>query len=532
MTEPRTIKIFDTTLRDGEQAPGASLDVEQKVELAHRLARLGVDTIEPGFPISSPGDFRAVQRISREVEGVEICGFARAVKDDIDAAVRATQDAQRRRLHMFLSSSNIHLDFQLKKTRAEVVRLAREMVSYAKGFVDEVEFSPMDATRTGDEFLFEVLEAVIEEGATILNIPDTVGFALPEEYGDMFTRVMRGVRGSERVEFSAHCHNDLGMAVANSLAAVKAGVTHVEVTVNGIGERAGNCSLEELAMALATRGEKFGVQTNIRPEEIYATSQMVSRMMGSPIAFNKPIVGRNAFQHEAGIHQDGLLKNRSTYEIMDPERLGIPRSMIVLGKHSGRHALRHRVAEFGVELDERQLEELYAAFKERADKQKTVHDHELLQMAGSAVDRALEPYTLSEVQIVTGSGGHRVASCRIRDNEAETERIVTGGGEGPVEAAVNAIRSAVPEPVEFAGLELYSLSAGETANGEASVTVRLNGELHRGTAANRDIMLAAAEAYMAACNRAVRTARAARAPGDDAADSGGSPVGESEITIS
>lgn len=508
-TGTRRIKIFDTTLRDGEQAPGASLDVEQKIKLAHRLARLGVDTIEPGFPISSPGDFRAVQRISREVEGVEICGFARAVQEDIDAAVRATEDAQRRRLHMFLSSSNIHLDFQLKKSRAEVVELARRMVSYAKRFVDEVEFSPMDATRTGDEFLFEVLEAVIEEGATILNIPDTVGFALPEEYGAMFTRVMRGVRGSDRVEFSAHCHNDLGMAVANSLAAIKAGVTHVEVTVNGIGERAGNCSLEELAMALATRGESFGAATGIRPEEIYATSQMVSRMMGSPIAYNKPIVGRNAFQHEAGIHQDGLLKNRNTYEIMDPERLGIPRSMIVLGKHSGRHALRHRVAEFGVELNAQQLEELYTAFKEKADRQKTVHDHELLQMAGQAVDRALEPYALSEVQIVTGSGTHRVASCKIRDNDAGTEAVYTGGGEGPVEAAVAAIRSAMPEPIEFADLELYSVSSGETSAGEATVTVRLGDALHRGTATNRDILMAAAEAYMAACNRAVREARSA-----------------------
>lgn len=507
--ETRTIKIFDTTLRDGEQAPGASLDAEQKVKLAHRLAALGVDTIEPGFPISSPGDFEAVQRISREIQGVEICGFARAVKADIDSAILATQDAERRRLHMFLSSSNIHLDFQLKKTRAEVVSLAREMVSYAKRFVDEVEFSPMDATRTGDEFLFEVLEAVIEEGATILNIPDTVGFALPEEYGAMFTRVMKGVRGSDRVEFSAHCHNDLGMAVANSLAAIKAGVTHVEVTVNGIGERAGNCSLEELAMALATRGEYFGATTNIRPEEIYATSQMVSRMTGSPIAFNKPIVGRNAFQHEAGIHQDGLLKNRNTYEIMDPERLGIPRSMIVLGKHSGRHALRHRIAEFGVELNNEQLERLYTAFKEKADRQKTVHDHELMQLAGQAVDRALEPYTLEEIQIVTGSGAHRVASCKIVDNEAGSAAVYTGGGEGPVEAAVDAIRRAIPEPIEFADLELYSVSAGETSAGEATVTVRLGDALHRGTATNRDILVAAAEAYMAACNRAVREARSA-----------------------
>ncbi len=346
--------------------------------IAKQLAKLGVDVIEPGFPISSPGDFAAVQQIAREVAGVEICGFARAMKEDIDAAVRAIQDAERKRLHLFISSSSIHLDFQLRKSREQVIGIARQMVAYAKQFVDRIEFSPMDATRTGDEFLFEMIEAVIEEGATIINIPDTVGYALPEEYGAMFTRVMKNVRGGQQVQYSAHCHNDLGLAVANSLAAIQAGVSQVEVTVNGVGERAGNCSMEELVMALETRKAAIGAETSIRPEHIFDTSQLVSRAMSFPIAFNKPIVGRNAFQHEAGIHQDGLLKNRSTYEIMDPERLGIPRSMIILGKHSGRHAIKHRVSQFGVELNEEQMESFYAAFKSLADRQKVVHDHQLL----------------------------------------------------------------------------------------------------------------------------------------------------------
>ncbi|MEK8131101.1 2-isopropylmalate synthase [Paenibacillus filicis] len=500
----RPITIFDTTLRDGEQAPGATLTPAQKIVIARQLAKLGVDVIEPGFPISSPGDFAAVQQISRELQTVEICGFARAVKADIDAAVKATQDAGRRRLHMFLSSSSIHLDFQLKKSREQVVALAREMVAYGRQFVDEFEFSPMDATRTGDEFLFEVIEAVIEEGATMINIPDTVGYALPEEYGAMFTRVMKNVRGSDRVRFSAHCHNDLGLAVANSLAAIKAGVSQVEVTINGVGERAGNCSLEELVMALETRKSAMGAETGVKPEHIFATSQMVSRAMSFPIAFNKPIVGRNAFQHEAGIHQDGLLKNRNTYEIMDPEALGIPRSMIILGKHSGRHAIKHRVSELGVELEGEQMESFYAAFKKMADRQKVVHDHQLLELVGAAVNQVLEPFALKSVQVVTGDAGHRVASCTVRDEAAGQEQVFIGTGEGPVEAVVAGIKQALPFEAEFSDLELYSLSSGEEASGEAIVTVLAHGQSYRGVSAQRDIIMAAAHAFMAACNQAAR----------------------------
>ncbi|CRF28623.1 isopropylmalate/homocitrate/citramalate synthase [Mycobacterium tuberculosis] len=521
----RKIHIFDTTLRDGEQAPGATLTPEQKIVIARQLAKLGVDVIEPGFPVSSPGDFAAVQQIAREVTGVEICGFARAMKEDIDAAVRAIHDAQRKRLHLFISSSSIHLDFQLRKSQEQVIGIARQMVAYAKQFVDRIEFSPMDATRTGDEFLFELIEAVIEEGATIINIPDTVGYALPEEYGAMFTRVMKNVRGGEQVQYSAHCHNDLGLAVANSLAAIQAGVGQVEVTVNGVGERAGNCSLEELAMALETRKAAIGAETSIRMEHIFDASQMVSRAMSFPIAFNKPIVGRNAFQHEAGIHQDGLLKNRSTYEIMDPEQLGIPRSMIILGKHSGRHAIKHRVSQFGVELNEEQMESFYAAFKSLADRQKVVHDHQLLELAGHTVNRVLEPYTLLSVQLITGNAGHRVASCTIRNEATGEEAVYVGTGGGPVEAVVAGIKQGLPFEAEFADLELYSLSAGEEASGEAIVTIRAHGQTYRGIAENRDILMAAAHAYMAACNQAARERR------QQVEERKGDPIGALDVEI-
>ncbi|BCG57658.1 hypothetical protein PUR_10830 [Paenibacillus sp. URB8-2] len=390
IVQPRKkIHIFDTTLRDGEQAPGASLTPEHKMVLAGKLAELGVDVLEPGFPVSSPGDFAAVQAISRQIRNVEICGFARAVRGDIDAAVKATQDAERRRIHLFISSSDIHLRHQLRKTRAEVVSTAREMTAYARQFCDAVEFTAMDAARTGIDDLIEMVEAVIEEGATIINLPDTVGYALPQEYGEMFRRVRQGARGGDKVSYSAHCHNDLGLAVANSLAAIAGGATQIEVTVNGIGERTGNCAMEELAMALETRGEALNAATGLALGKLYETSRLVSETMHFPLAYNKPVVGRNAFQHESGIHQDGLLKDRSTYEIMDPERLGIPRSMIILGKHSGRHALKDRVAKYGITLQPAELEELYESFKAIADRQKTVSDDQLLQMVSQSTGRLL-----------------------------------------------------------------------------------------------------------------------------------------------
>lgn len=501
--EPKKITIFDTTLRDGEQSPGASLYPEEKQRIARQLEKLGVDVIEPGFPAASTGDFQAVQQISRSLGQTEICGFARAVKGDIDAAVRATVDANRRRLHLFISSSQIHLDFQLRKSREQVLQIARDMVAYAKQFVDRIEFSPMDATRSGEDFLFEMVEAVIAEGASIVNIPDTVGYALPEEYGALFRKVRTSVRGGDRVEYSAHCHNDLGMAVANSLAALRGGATHVEVTVNGVGERAGNCSLEELAMAIETRGAALGMSSGIRIGEIYETSRLVSRLMNQPIARNKPIVGRNAFQHEAGIHQDGLLKNRSTYEIMDPDRLGIPRSMIVLGKHSGRHALKHRLEQYGITLEDERLTRFAERFKEAADTDKRMSDTRLLELLGDTADRAAEPYTLTDLQVVSNHRKIKVASVMVKDNRTGAETSYVAAGAEPVEAVISCIKQAVPLTVEIKDMEIQSLSSTETAEGEACVTIEAAGETFRGIGIHKDILAAAAQAFLSACNQAV-----------------------------
>lgn len=499
----RQITIMDTTLRDGEQSPGASLPPEKKIVIARQLEQLGVDVIEPGFPISSPGEFAAVQQIARELQQTEIVGFARAMKGDIDAAVRATQDAGRRRLHLFISSSEIHLDYQLKKSREQVVEIARTMVAYGKQFVQEIEFSPMDSTRSGREFVIELVEAVIAEGATIINLPDTLGYALPEEFGELFRVVRKQARGGETVRYSAHCHNDLGLAVANSLAAIQAGASQVECTINGVGERAGNCSLEELVMAIETRADKLQAQTNITPSQIYETSRMVSQAMRFPISYNKPIVGRNAFQHESGIHQDGLLKNRSTYEIMDPEAMGIPRSMIILGKHSGRHALKHRLAEYGVNIRPDELDVLYNRFKVEADQHQVISDDQLIRMAGEMTATQTSPYELLDMQVLSGSHRLRVASVTVREQESGEDRSYTAMGAGPVEAVIRCIGQAIPAAVQFEDLELHSIRAGEDAHGEAVVTIIYQDERFRGTAVHEDIIFAAAQAYIAACNQAL-----------------------------
>jgi 2-isopropylmalate synthase len=404
-------------------------------------------------------------------------------------------------LHLFISSSDIHLDFQLRKSREQVLQIAREMVAYGKQFVEQIEFSPMDASRAGREFVIEMVEAVIAEGATIINLPDTLGYAMPEEYGEMFRIVRQQARGGDKVSYSAHCHNDLGLAVANSLAAIRAGATQIEVTINGVGERAGNCSLEELVMAIETRKSAIGAETGIVTGEIYETSRMVSRAMNFPIAYNKPIVGRNAFQHESGIHQDGLLKNRNTYEIMDPDAMGIPRSMIVLGKHSGRHALKHRLAEYGVKLDETQLEDLYTRFKVKADELKLVPDDVLIRLASETTETQHDPYTLIDLQVLAGTHRSRIASVTIRERDSEQERTYTGMGTGPLEAVIHCIQQAIPVAAEFEDLELHSLSTGEDARGEAVVSIVHNNRRYRGTAIHNDIILAAAQAYVAACNQ-------------------------------
>ncbi|WP_337100974.1 2-isopropylmalate synthase [Paenibacillus sp. YIM B09110] len=503
--EMKKIQIFDTTLRDGEQSPGASIAPERKIIVARQLAKLGIDVMEPGFPVASPGEFAAVQQISRELQNVEIAGFARAVKGDIDAAVKATQDAARRRLHLFISSSDIHLNHQLRKSRDEVVQIAREMVAYGKQFVDEIEFSAMDSTRSGRDFVIQLVEAVIAEGATVINLPDTLGYAMPDEVTELFQAVRGQARGGKNVRYSAHNHNDLGLAVANSIAAIKGGATQIEVTVNGIGERAGNCSLEELVMAIETRKDALQAETNIHVKEIYESSRLVSRAMNFPIAYNKPIVGRNAFQHESGIHQDGLLKNRSTYEIMEPEAMGISRNMIILGKHSGRHAIKHRLSEYNIELTDLQLQDVYDRFKEKADEQKIVSDAELIRIAGDLTQTQPDPYVLIDLQVQSGTQRSRTATVTIRENEGSQENAYIAIGSGPVEAVIHAIQQAIPVASEFEDLELHSLSTGEEAYGEAVVSIIHEGQRFRGTSIHKDIILAAAQAYISACNQAVMT---------------------------
>ncbi|MGO4111052.1 2-isopropylmalate synthase [Paenibacillus sp. YAF4_2] len=503
----KKIQIFDTTLRDGEQSPGASIEPERKIIIARQLAKLGVDIIEPGFAISSPGEFAAIQQISRELQNVEICGFARAVRVDIDAAVKATQDAAKRRLHLFISSSDIHLSHQIRKTRSEVIQIAKDMISYAKQFVDEIQFAAMDSTRSDRDFVIELVEAAIESGATIINLPDTLGYALPNEMVDLFTSVRQQARGGDKVRYSTHNHNDLGMAVANSMAAIQAGATQVEVTVNGVGERAGNCSLEELAMLIETRKAALQIETNIEQSEIYTTSHMVSRAMHYPIAYNKPIVGRNAFQHESGIHQDGLLKDRSTYEIMDPEAMGISRSMIILGRHSGRHAIKHRLSEYGINVADDELVEVYNRFKQVADEKKIVTDDELIRIAGEMTETQPDPYKLVDLQVLAGSQKSRIASVTIRESADGAERSYSGMGEGPLEAVIHCIQQAIPVAAQFEDLELHSLSTGEDAHGEAVVSIIIEGERFRGTSIHKDIIYAAAQAYVGACNQAVMTGR-------------------------
>jgi 2-isopropylmalate synthase len=379
-TDRARISVFDTTLRDGEQSPGCSMNQQEKLRLAHQLDRLGVDVIEAGFPISSDGDFAAVQAIAAVVRRPIIAALARACRPDIERAWQAVQSAAHPRIHVFLATSDIHLQYKLRTTRNECLAQAREAVRFAKSLCDDVEFSPEDATRTDPDFLCQVLEAVIEAGATTVNIPDTVGYTVPAEFGELIATIRRRVKGIENVTISAHCHNDLGLAVANSLAAIEAGARQVECTINGIGERAGNASVEELVMAMRVRADRYPCDTNVVSEHLFAASQMLSEITGVPVQPNKAVTGRNAFAHEAGIHQDGVIKNPLTYEIMTPKSVGVPDSKLVLGKHSGRHALAMRCEQLGYQFDRRALDDIYRRFVRLADRIKHVEDHHLLEL--------------------------------------------------------------------------------------------------------------------------------------------------------
>jgi 2-isopropylmalate synthase len=508
------IIIFDTTLRDGEQSPGASLNVDEKLTIARQLARLGVDVIEAGFPFTSTGDFEAVQKIARSVgteDGPTICGLARARKPDIKTAAEALKPAVNARIHTFLATSDIHLEYKLKKTRAEVLEIVPEMVAYAKSFVDDVEFSPEDACRSEPEFLYQVLERAIAAGATTVNIPDTVGYTTPSEFGALIRGIKENVPNIDRAIISVHGHNDLGLAVANFLEAVKNGARQLECTINGIGERAGNAALEELVMALYVRRQYYNPflgrpadsdepLTNIDSRQIYKTSRLVSNLTGMLVQPNKAIVGANAFAHESGIHQDGVLKNKRTYEIMDAESIGLTENQIVLGKLSGRHAFHTRLKELGFEMADDELNKAFVKFKDLADKKKEITDWDLEAIANNEVHQAPELFRLELVQVSCGDKSRPTATVTVR-NPAGEELTDAAIGTGPVDAIYRAINRVVNVPNELIEFSVQSVTAGIDAIGEVTIRLKHEGKVFSGHSAHTDIIVASAEAYISALNR-------------------------------
>jgi 2-isopropylmalate synthase len=500
MPDDRLI-IFDTTLRDGEQSPGASMNLAEKLEISHALKDLGVDVIEAGFPIASPGDFEAVQTIARQVEGPVICGLARCNKDDIDRAWAALADAARPRIHVFLATSAIHREFKLHMAKEEIVRRAVAGVELAKSYCDDVEFSPEDAARTELDFLAEVVEQAIAAGATTVNIPDTVGYAVPSQYAAAIRHLKQNVRGIDKVVISVHCHNDLGLAVANSLAALHEGARQVECTINGLGERAGNCALEEVVMAVRTRADFFGLASGINTRRLYPTSRLVSHVTGINVQRNKAIVGQNAFAHEAGIHQDGMLKEKRTYEIMNPEDVGLTRTELVLGKHSGRHALRQRVRELGYHLDENQLKKVFDSFKTLADRKKVIYDADIEALAEAQIHGGPALWTLESFHISAGTGTLPVAAVALR--HADGNKVEDAAcGDGPVDAVFKTIeRITGITTVQLRDYQVRSVTVGEDAQGEVRVEVEHDGRFKRGQAVSTDILEASALAFLQAINR-------------------------------
>jgi 2-isopropylmalate synthase len=510
--EPDRVLIFDTTLRDGEQSPGISLNTAEKLEIAHQLARLGVDVIEAGFPIASPGDFEAVQAIAREVRGPVIAGLARAHAADVDRAWEAVREAERPRIHTFLSTSDIHIEHQLQSTREDVKGQARAAVAHARSLCDDVEFSPMDATRADVEFTAEVLRIAIDEGATTINVPDTVGYAMPHEYAEFLGRLYELVPALRDVTLSVHCHDDLGLAVANSFSGVLAGARQVECAINGIGERAGNASLEEIVMLLHTRRDDIGLRTGIVTTELARTSRLISRLTGYPVQPNKAIVGRNAFAHESGIHQDGVLKERSTYEIMDATTVGNDANQIVLGKHSGRHALRQALEELGYQVEGQTLNTAFKRFKEIADKKKQVTAMDLEALVTDELREDLGAYSLLwfDVEASTRRPPHATVAVHTPEGE-EVEGSFTG--DGPVDAIFRAVNAATGIDARLREFRVEAVTGGEDALGETSVVVEYQGQSAGGQGVATDILEAAGMAYVRAISNAVRKARlAAEAP--------------------
>ncbi len=494
MTKEKVI-IFDTTLRDGEQAPGATMNIEEKLLIAKTLEKMGVDVIEAGFPIASNGDFEAVNKIAKTIKNSTVCGLARAKKADIERAAEAVKPAPRSRIHTFLATSPIHMQFKLKMDEVQVLSAITESVSLARNFVSEVDWSPEDATRSNRDFLFKAIETAIKAGASTINIPDTVGYTTPEEYYDLILGIKNNVSNIDKAVISTHCHNDLGLAVANSLSAMRAGARQIECTINGIGERAGNAALEEVVMAIKTRPEFYGVETGIDTTMITRISKLVSSITGFQVQYNKAIVGANAFAHESGIHQDGMLKNRQTYEIMTPESVGLEKTSLVLGKLSGRAAFKDRLKEIGYDLSDETLDNAFKKFKELADKKKEIQDEDIVALVDDSIVNKKSRYGLLDLEVTSGKGSEAKVKIKIKIDNDEVETNFASK-DGPVDAIFNAIAKLIPHS---ATLELYQVQAvTEGTDAQAIVAVRLkqNNRIFSASGADTDVLVASATAYI------------------------------------
>ena len=508
-----SVRFLDTTLRDGEQSAGIGMTVDEKIEIAKQLERLNVDIIEAGFAASSPGDFQAVSTIAREVRGPVICSLARAHPNDVDQAWEAIKGAESPRIHVFLSSSDIQVMHQLRKNREEVIEMAVTMVERAKSHCSDVEFSPMDATRTNPEYLFQMLEAVIRAGATTVNIADTVGYAIPSDFARLLREVQEKVTGMDKVTLSVHCHNDLGLAVSNSLAAVEAGARQVEGCINGIGERAGNASLEEIIMGLDTRKDLFNVDINVDTTQLYPTSRLVSRITGMSVQANKAVVGENAFRHASGIHQDGVLKDRSTYEVMQPERVGVPGNSLVLGKLSGRAGLQSRLEALGYSLSREEVTTVFESFKELADKKREVTDRDLEILMDEEKRSASEPVSYLLEHIHFSSGDHDIPTATVKLVDSTGNEVVDAStGNGPVDAACKAIDRVIGCSAKLVDFNVQSVSEGLDSIGTVTVRIENDGRTFFGRGASTDIIVASAKAYLSAVNRMLAADEEANLP--------------------
>jgi 2-isopropylmalate synthase len=497
-----TVRIFDTTLRDGEQSPGATLTLPEKLEIARHLEAMGVDIIEAGFPVSSEGDFESVRAIAAEITDSVVCGLARCHSKDIERAGEAVKNAAKPRIHLFLATSKIHREHKLRKGKEEILKLGVESIKRAREYTDNIEFSPEDASRTEMEFLEEMVMAAVEAGATTINLPDTVGYATPKAYGEIFSHLLAKFPQLKQrgIILSSHCHNDLGLAVANSLAAVEGGARQVECTINGIGERAGNAALEEIVMVLKTRADFYNIGTRIDATKIYPASRMVSTLTGLAVQRNKAIVGENAFAHESGIHQDGVLKYRETYEIMDPASIGLAKNSLVLGKHSGRHAFRDRVTQLGYTLTDEQVESAFTKFKALADKKKEVFDEDLEALVDDQLELSAGLWELVQLQVVSGSTTIPTATVVLRDSNGDTVRDAADG-DGPVDAIYSAIQRLTGIKVNLTDYRIRAVTRGKEAQGEVQIELDHNGRKIRGRGLSTDILEASARAYLAAINR-------------------------------